>query len=129
MQDWKPRSRKEHVKYADLSKKAKTITEKNNIEKQHGYRYTELLRLHYFEPSTFCVIDPMHNLFLGTAKKMFGFWIDSDKLSKSDLNKIGERISVLNIASDVGRIPSSISVYCINNVVVTSDSETKILPV
>lgn len=33
---------------------------------EHGYKWTELLRLPYFEPSRFVTIDPMHCLFLGT---------------------------------------------------------------
>jgi hypothetical protein len=33
----------------------------------HGYKWTELLRLPYFEPSRFVTVDPMHCLFLGMA--------------------------------------------------------------
>jgi hypothetical protein len=32
---------------------------------EHGYKWTELLRLPYFEPSRFVTVDPMHCLFLG----------------------------------------------------------------
>jgi hypothetical protein len=34
---------------------------------EHGYEWTELLRLPYFEPSRFVTVDPMHCLFLGTT--------------------------------------------------------------
>ena len=41
----------------------------NAIERETGVRYTILLELPYFDPARMCIIDPMHNLFLGTAKK------------------------------------------------------------
>lgn len=34
---------------------------------EHGYKWTELLRLPYFEPSRFVTVDPMHCLFLGRS--------------------------------------------------------------
>lgn len=36
-----------------------------------GIRWSELLRLPYYEPARFLVIDPMHNLFLGLVKEHF----------------------------------------------------------
>jgi hypothetical protein len=33
----------------------------------HGYKWSELLRLPYFEPSRFITVDPMHCLFLGKS--------------------------------------------------------------
>lgn len=36
-----------------------------------GIRWSELLRLPYYEPARFLIIDPMHNLFLGLIKEHF----------------------------------------------------------
>jgi hypothetical protein len=36
--------------------------------KQTGVKWSELLRLPYFNPVCFTIIDPMHCLFLGIAK-------------------------------------------------------------
>jgi hypothetical protein len=36
-----------------------------------GIRYSELLRLKYFDPSRFVVVDAMHNLFLGLIQEHF----------------------------------------------------------
>ncbi|PKB93788.1 hypothetical protein RhiirA5_256347, partial [Rhizophagus irregularis] len=36
--------------------------------KDTGIRWSELLRLSYFDPIRFIVVDPMHCLFLGIAK-------------------------------------------------------------
>ena len=40
------------------------------MEKKFGVRYTPLLDLKYYHPIKFCAIEAMHNLFLGTAKKV-----------------------------------------------------------
>ena len=52
-------------------------------------RWTELLRLPYFNPIRHLVVDLMHCLFLGIAhwiiKKL---WIDGNKITKHDLEKI-----------------------------------------
>ena len=37
-------------------------------ESSSGCRYSVLLELEYFDSPRFLVVDPMHNLFLGTAK-------------------------------------------------------------
>ena len=39
-----------------------------------GYRYTVLFELLYYASVEMCIIDPMHNLFLGTAKRVFTKW-------------------------------------------------------
>lgn len=51
-------------------KHAQSLAERHTIEKDHGVRFTELLRLDYFETVRFSVVDPMHNILLGTAKHM-----------------------------------------------------------
>ena len=57
----------------------------------------------------FTVIDPMHNLFLGTAKRMFQLWLDRDLLTKAKLKVIEERINSLDVGTGVGRLPHKIS--------------------
>ena len=102
------RSRAEHIICSEKAEKAATLTAKQQIEKECGYRYTCLLKLPYFEPSRFCVVDPMHNLFLGTAKKMFCKWVDLSFLSKQAFESIRTKISKLHVPSDVGKIPVSL---------------------
>ena len=49
-------------------------------------KWTELLRLPYFNPIRHYVIDPMHNLFLGIAHWIVKrLWIDRGKISKEQL--------------------------------------------
>ncbi|OAD65129.1 hypothetical protein PHYBLDRAFT_176406 [Phycomyces blakesleeanus NRRL 1555(-)] len=55
---------------------AESDAERAVLEKQHGTRFSELHRLHYFDPVRCTIVDPMHNLFLGTAKRMISVWKD-----------------------------------------------------
>ena len=55
-----------------------------------------------------CVIDPMHNLFLGTAKRVFSKWIEEDIITKAGLEKLQERIEDISSLSDIGRLPGNI---------------------
>ena len=48
------------------------------------------------------IIDPMHNLYLGTAKHLFSrIWVKRDILDTSSLNTINERISLLRVPPEV----------------------------
>ena len=55
-------------------KHARTLADRNKIERDHGIRYTELLRLPYFNSACFNVVDPLHNILLGTPKRMISIW-------------------------------------------------------
>ena len=44
-----------------------TYQGRKNKEAKYGTRYSELMQLEYFDCIRFTIIDPMHNLFLGTA--------------------------------------------------------------
>ena len=57
--------------------------ERNKHVSSNHVRWTELLRLPYFNPIRHCVIDPMHKLFLGIAHWIVKrLWIDRGKISK-----------------------------------------------
>ena len=59
-------------------KHARTITDRNKIEREFGVRFTELLRLPCFDTIQFSVIGVMHNVLLGTTKLMVS-WLLSGK--------------------------------------------------
>ncbi|KAG6843305.1 hypothetical protein H0H87_005991, partial [Tephrocybe sp. NHM501043] len=71
---WEPQTDTHYRELAELYKIAvatKDSTELKKHVKMTGIWYTELLRLLYYKPSTFVVIDVMHNLFLGLIKEHF----------------------------------------------------------
>ena len=66
---WPPgRSKAEHVAIAREWKEAKTESSRRRIFDEHGIRWSELLRLEYWDPTRFALVDTMHNLFLGELK-------------------------------------------------------------
>ncbi len=71
---WPLRDMKTHYENALLAKNAVTKTARTAIESKVGLRYSELLRLPYFNIVRCHMIDPMHNLFLGTAKHVTTLW-------------------------------------------------------
>ena len=78
--------------------------------KQTGVRWSELLRLPYFDPIRFIIVDPMHCLFLGIAKWIVKrIWVDEGLLTPADLNKIQTKMNEFRVPSDLGRIPGKIN--------------------
>ena len=75
-QVWPKRKVSDHRNVATQIRKASTMKEVEVIESQSGYHYSALLNLPYIDISRMLVVDPMHNLFQGTAKRvMKHIWI------------------------------------------------------
>lgn len=65
---WEPRTRQRHMEDALRYKRAAdAFTQKKEFE-QNGVRWSEFLRLPYWNPLEFAVVDSMHNLFLNNCK-------------------------------------------------------------
>ena len=71
-ENWTLCDHKTHEKY--ISEIISSTTEERDLIKQYGVRYSELLRLTYFDIVRCHAIDAMHNLLLGTAKSMVAIW-------------------------------------------------------
>lgn len=61
---WTRRSGRAHRAAARSWKNARTQEERERIMGLHGVRWSELLRLPYWDPTKFTVIDPMHAFYL-----------------------------------------------------------------
>ena len=75
---WQPRCNKDHRLNAKKLTKCKTLTHRNKLSKEFINHWSCLLDLEYFDVIRFCTVDPMHNLFLGTAKYVFKLWAFCD---------------------------------------------------
>ena len=106
--NWPLRTGQLHRQHVQEVLKETTKTGISAAESKHGVRYSILLSLPYFDPVRFTAIDTMHNLFLGTGKRMFGLWIDNGILSKSNIVEIEKRIDLFTVPAVVGRLPSRI---------------------
>ena len=82
-----------------------TKTGVQRVEVKYGVRCSVLLGLPYYDPIRFVAIDTMHNLFLGTGKKMFKLWVESGILTPQHMAAIEDKIQCFKVPPDVGRIP------------------------
>lgn len=55
------------------------------------------------------MVDPMHNLLLGTAKNMMTIWKDSGLLSATAFEKIQQQVDAINLPAGIGRVPGKIA--------------------
>ncbi|KAJ3558229.1 hypothetical protein NM688_g1044 [Phlebia brevispora] len=62
---WERISSDQHRLAATQWRNATSKAEQDRLLRQNGVRWSELLRLPYWDPTRFVVIDPMHNLLLG----------------------------------------------------------------
>jgi hypothetical protein len=90
-------------------RRCKSNAERGRFVKENGVRWSEILRLPYFDLIRFLVVDPMHCLFLGIAKWITKrIWIDEGILTEKDLQSIQKKMNGFEIPSDLGRIPGKI---------------------
>ena len=61
--------------------------QRKEIERNHGCRYSIIIELPYYDIICMCIIDPMHNLLLGTAHHVISVW---KTLGILDLKKVQE---------------------------------------
>ena len=106
---WPNRNTNDHRAAASRIRIATTQAEVTRIESETGYRNTVLLRLPYFSPTRMLVIDIMHNLFLGTGKRVIrDIWIGLQLISESQFDIIQARMDCMVIPTGIGRIPYKI---------------------
>lgn len=79
---WQLTTYQQAVNSARIWLTAKSASEQANMERQTGVRWTELYNLPYFDPVRSTIVDPMHNLFLRTTKRMVEFWVENGYISK-----------------------------------------------
>ena len=105
---WEPRTdakRRDNVKKLE---KCKSKAERTRMESNFGCRYSSFLDLGYFSPTRFLVINPMHNLFLGTGKRIIALWIQQNLLGNHEFEQIQRFVDKVVVPADVGRIPTTI---------------------
>ena len=78
------------------------------MESEYGGRYSKLLDLPYFDPVAMTIIDPMHNLYLGSARRLVYVWIKKGILTEKDFSTIQSCVDTIDVPHYVGRIPHKI---------------------
>lgn len=105
---WESRDLSTHLAQVQRAKKATSQAAREKVEREIGVRYSELLRLKYFDVVRYHAIDPMHNLFLGTSKHMLKLWRESGILLDHEFQNIQDQVDNINPPSGIGRLPHKI---------------------
>ena len=106
---WPPRTGTDHRTKASRLQNFTTLAEQQDMESQYGCRYSVLLRLPYYDAPRMLIIDPMHNLFLGTAKYFLkNALIGSGLITDHLFDTIQQRINSVVVPTGIGRIPHKI---------------------
>lgn len=107
LENWPLRTDEQHRAACDAIKDCRTQTEREQAERENGARYSVLLDLEYYSAIKMVTIDPMHNLFLGTAKLMIRIWRDEGLIT--DNAHIQRVVDSFLVPSDLGKIPYKIA--------------------
>lgn len=70
---WRPRNYDQQRRHALQWEYLDTLTARKDCLSMLGVRFSELWKLKYFNPIRCNIVDPMHNLFSGTASRMAHF--------------------------------------------------------
>ena len=97
---WIPRNGTDHRKHSLSLLKCCTKSQLEHEESKHGCRYSVLIKLPYFNALRFLVVDPMHNLFLGTAKHFLkAVWLESGVISQAQFQHC---VDLATVPSGIG---------------------------
>ena len=107
-ENWPLRMNSDHRSKVVELLKEQTPSALQQAESKIGLRYSVLLSLAYFDPVRFTVIDPMHNLYLGSGKHSFEVWFEKDLITKKDFQKLEEQMKLFTTPYNAGRLPTSI---------------------
>lgn len=108
-ESWPKRDGRLHRRIAMGLRSFTTQAEQDRMESQAGLRYSSLLQLPYFDAPRMLIVDPMHNLFLGSAKRVMQcIWIERNILTDRQFKAIQERVDHISVPPGIGRIPIKI---------------------
>lgn len=85
---WERNTWQDNVKDAKTWKSLASRAEQERHEKSTGMRWSELHRLPYLDLVRCTIIDPMHNLFLGTAKRLAEHWVNTGLITDAQLRSM-----------------------------------------
>ena len=103
------RSEHDHRAQAYTAQRQTNAAARDRIEREHGSWFSSLMELPYFDTVRCHVVDPMHNLFLGTTKYVMKQILDTSSSNSGRNTLIQERVDKCIVPSSLGRIPHKIA--------------------
>ena len=107
-ENWRARTGTEHRMLACPLLSMTTKSERAAAETSSGCHYSVLLELPYLNAPRMLIVDPMHNLFLGSAKHFMKIVIERMLLSNSQFELLQHRMDRISAPATIGRIPCKI---------------------
>ena len=105
---WEKRTTEQHRAQMEEILLCNTVQDRERLESLYGTRFSVFAYLPYFDTVRMSIIDPMHNLFLGTSKKILKVWKELGFLDKPVLNGLQEKADSFVVPDDIGKIPKKI---------------------
>lgn len=105
---WPSRTHAQYVVSGQQYLQLETSASQKQHELEHGNRYTELLRLPYFDVVRHSCVDGMHNLLLGSAKRFLEAAVDTKVMSKNMFSEMQVIQDVMHFPHGVGRVINKI---------------------
>ena len=102
----KARTHKDVIVQATEFRRAKTRTDAAHIAQKNGVRYSDLLRLPYFDIVRMTTIDPMHTFLLGMVKREAE--LNLELLTQADKCELKRRLKNIRLPYNIGRLPINI---------------------
>ena len=90
-----------------------TKSDLKKTKSELGCRYSVLLTLHYFDAPRMLIVDPMHNILLGSAKYFLkSILVSHNVISEGDFAVIQNHVTLIVAASNIRCIPHKTSSGC-----------------
>jgi hypothetical protein len=104
--NWPKRTNASNRKHALAWKGARNEAERQRLVRSNGTRWSCFHDLPYFDLITFPVFDPLHNIYLGSFRRIITrIFLGLNYLNKSDLNDISVAISQIIMPFGFETIP------------------------
>ena len=106
---WPRRNDSTHRESVQKILQGKNKQQQSTLESTLGCCFSSLLKLPYFDAPRMLIVDPMHNLLLGTGKHMLQLWIKHSVISTAQFAALQDCVDGMVAPSDIGRIPHKIA--------------------
>lgn len=107
-ENWELRNSSEHRLAAKQIQEETSPTAQQKLCSELSTRYSVLQEHEYFDCIRYFVVDPIHKIYLGTAKHMMkNVWLNekNDFIRDEDFQRIQELVDSMTVPQDIGRIP------------------------
>ncbi|OAD75513.1 hypothetical protein PHYBLDRAFT_64429 [Phycomyces blakesleeanus NRRL 1555(-)] len=105
---WRHRSDRANRVHAEKWNSVSIPSERQQLKIEYGVQWSQLYHLRYFDLVHGTIIDPMHNLFLGTPKRMIETWTKIKKMKNNNLLAMQTVAAMMILPSNYTKLKTKI---------------------